>query len=92
MICESDIINTILSYSGMDIKSLLSIKYYNERAELLIKPNEPLSKYTNNIHSLKPGGFFVITITEGDFDNDYRLYYSDFIKELRGNKLNELGI
>ena len=105
-ICEADITNAILSYCNIDIKSLLTIKYYNsdEKLELQLKPNVALSRFTlnhiDNLNNLTEGGFFVISIDKGEegdsplnmFTYDYRIYFSDFIENIRNNKLNELGI
>lgn len=113
-ICESDITNAILSYCKIDIKSLITIKYYNSsgKLELLLKPNSVVSRFTinhiNNLNNLTEGGFFVISIDKEEdslhssadhhylgsqeFTYDYRIYFSDFIENVRNNKLNELGI
>ena len=113
----SDITNIILSCFGINIESLLLIKYYNskEKLELSYKPKshkkrEELisrstgrgSRFTTELLYesnddivfclLNPDGFFVVTIDEEDYITDYRVAYNEFIKRLRDNKLNELGI
>lgn len=101
-------INSLLLIKYYNSKEKLELSYkpksYKKREELLYKVNihdfsiskttELLSEPNDDIVFclLNPNGFFVVTIDEEDYINDYRVTYNDFIKRLRDNKLNDLGI
>ena len=100
-------IKSLLLIQYYNSKEKLELSYkpksHKKREELLSKlnlddnlsrRNELLSESNDDtvFCLLNPDGFFVVTIDEEDYVNDYRVTYNDFIKGLRDNKLNELGI
>lgn len=70
-----------------ELISKLNIDNLSRRTELPSESNDDIV-----FCLLNPDGFFVATIDEEDYVNDYHVTYNEFIKRLRDNKLNELGI